>query len=90
MKIDPYIVSMMSIIISYGKEHAKHTGKQADLVGLSKNHPKKHKKMHFFLKIAKEKELKLKISILTYMYKCYIQLRANCSFPSIWCAQATG
>ena len=24
------------------------------------------------------------------MYKCYIQLRANCSFFSIWCARATG
>ena len=24
------------------------------------------------------------------MYKCYIQLPAICSFPSIWCARATG
>ena len=24
------------------------------------------------------------------MYKCYIQLRAICSSPSIWCARATG
>ena len=24
------------------------------------------------------------------MYDCYIQLRAICSFPSIWCARATG
>ena len=79
----------MSIIISDSKEHAENTGKQLDLVGLSENHPKKHKKC-IFSKIAKEKELKLKISILTYMYKCYIQLRANCTFPSICPARATG
>ena len=44
MKIDLYILAMMSIIISDSKEHAENTGKQLDLVGLSENHPKKHKK----------------------------------------------
>ena len=43
MKIDLYILAMMSIIISDSKEHAENTGKQLDLVGLSENHPKKHK-----------------------------------------------
>ena len=66
MKIDLYILAMMSIIISDSKEHAENTGKQLDLVGLSENHPKKHKKC-IFSKIAKEKEPKLKISILTYV-----------------------
>ena len=50
------------MIISDGKEQAKNTRKQPDLVGLSENHPKKHKKC-IYSKIAKEKELKLKISI---------------------------
>ena len=40
MKIDLYILAMMSIIISDSKEHAENTGKQLDLVGLSENHPK--------------------------------------------------
>ena len=51
MKIDLYILAMMSIIISDSKEHAENTGKQLDLVGLSENHPKKHKKS-IYSKIA--------------------------------------
>ena len=37
MKIDLYILAMMSMIISDSKEHAENTGKQPDLVGLSEN-----------------------------------------------------
>ena len=47
MKIDLYILAMMSIIISDGKEHAENTGKKPDLVGLSENPPPKTQKKHF-------------------------------------------
>ena len=51
MKIDPYIFPMMSIIISDGKEHAENTGKQPDLMGLSKKSTQNH---HLFLKLPLE------------------------------------